>query len=440
MLNRNDESNEIKKLMLFSLAAASTVLLLFLVVIFLNDNKDNKKYLAKPNSDLSETDEDLGETSDFDEDEEISVGKQNVVSEDLDFWDMYESEDRKPIGDIEDEEQNKEQIIEDRAKEAAEKIKNPTGNKKESEQEAESKKSKVAPVRVKAKSRDGSEAWYDVMGSLAKNTYDFSEYLGNEKGLLKYNAPGVRCYAGIDLTNKVGTVDFDKINNFGIDYVMIRVAARMQDTGIIAADDRFIEYVNGAKAASIPCGVFFSSQAINDVEAIEEANFIVAAIASYDIKYPIAIDLSGSNGNARTDRLTSSERTQIVKKFCETVKAFGKRPVIYASRDMLIADLNLEDLKEYDIWLRDDAVTADSLYSNNVSDEDAIKKSAKDEDAKNKDTKKSEDEVEPASEQKDYIGTDYPYDFSMWHYTDNGTVDGISQNVGLNMSFVNYAE
>ena len=43
-------------------------------------------------------------------------------------------------------------------------------------------------------------------------------------------------------------------------------------------------------------------------------------------------------------------------------------------------------------------------------------------------------------EKPEYIGTDYPYEFAMWQYTNKGTINGIEGPVNVNMSFVNYAE
>lgn len=430
MLNRNDDSKEAKELLLFCLAAASTVLLLFLVVIYLQDNKGNKKFMAKPNpsAESEEADDSSSEIED-EESNDLSVGKANVVSEDLDFWDMYDEPDRKPIGDIDEEEHELEKVIEDRAKEAALKIKKSSSNDSDDESDSEEeKKKKVNSDRIKATAKDGTSSYFDILTELKKNTYDFEEYLGNEHGILKYNSPATKSIAGIDLSNKAGIVDFNKLKDAGIDYVMIKVGGRSQDMGAMTVDDKFVEYANGAVSAGIPIGAYFCSYAVNDVEAVEEANFTVAALANYNLKYPIAMDLSGSGSSAtRADRLTSSERTAIVKKFCETVESFGKKPVICASRDLLIADLNLLDLKDYDIWLKDEAVTAD--YKK-VRDE-------KEEDAKNK---KAESDESESYVKPDYIGTDYPYEFSMWQYTQKGEIEGVTGMANLNMSFVDYAE
>ena len=35
---------------------------------------------------------------------------------------------------------------------------------------------------------------------------------------------------------------------------------------------------------------------------------------------------------------------------------------------------------------------------------------------------------------------DYPYQFAMWQYNKNGTVNGISGNVSFNISFIDFTE
>ena len=94
--------------------------------------------------------------------------------------------------------------------------------------------------------------------------------------------------------------------------------------------------------------------------------------------------------------LGSEERTELIVKYCDTIKSFGYEPLIYASRDMLIAGLLPDKLADYDIWLSDDY--------------------------------------------KPEKGTDYPYRFSMWQYTKKGKVDGIEGDVDLNLRFINNKE
>lgn len=445
MLNRNDDQFEAKKLMLLCMAAASLVMLLFLVAIYMHDSKKPNKKTGKEVTDIEV------------EEPKIEVGRSNLVSEDLDFWDMYDGGEKKPIEDLD---KNKDSIVKKNKQTVSEKtiIGSSNKNKKETDKDDEEDDEQIIKKdqmddgkHVKVMGQDGKAAWYDILSDVKKNTYDFNEYLTYDNGFLKYNAPDVKTYIGADLSSKQGTVDFDKVKRAGIDYVMLKVAGRGYETGQISIDEKFVEYAQGAIAAGLPIGVYFNSQAVNEIEAVEEANFTVSAANNIIAKYPIAIDLTEiKNDSSRTDKLTAKERTAVVKKFCDTVKAFGKTPVICASRDFLITEINLSDLTDYDIWLKDEAVTADYMRrSHSEADDDSEEKAESEKKSKGNDKKTGEkiadDEGVEAEnsfyeERPEYIGTDFPYDFTLWQYTEKGTVNGINSSVNLNLSFVNYAE
>lgn len=441
MLNRNDDQLEAKKLMLLCVAAASLVVLLFLAVLYFHDSKNKPKPVAKEKKQEEASEPD------------IVVGRSNVVSEDLDFWDMYSTGEKKPIADLDDDvvskKSKKNQEITERIIKNSEKKKDDDEDSSDSDVKAE-KDAMDDGKHVKVVSSDGKAAWYDILSDVNKNTFNFSEYLTYDNGFLKYNSSDVKSYIGADVSSYQGTIDFEKVKKAGIDFIMIKGASRGYETGQITIDEKFVEYAQGATAAGIPMGVIISSQAINDVEAIEEANFIVAASNNINAKYPVAIELTEvKNDKARTDKLTPKERTEIVKKFCETVKSFGKTPIVCASRDFFITELNLSDLTDYDLWLKDEAVTADYMRVTHIEDEatptderdkNVVTSSDDRNKTSDKDEKTTDNNEELKEERPDYIGTDFPYDFKMWQYTEKGTVNGINNSVNLNLSFVNYAE
>lgn len=460
MLNRRDDQNEAKKMVLFCVAAASMVLLLFLVVLYMHDSKNATKYAVKQEQEKSNDEPD------------IEVGKSNIVSSDLDFWEMYDKDIIPKEEEEESEEKEKNKI--DSKKIAADIAASSSAKaKKQSEDAADASMNKNTKEKdemddgkhIKITGSDGKPVWVEILEDFKKNNYNFEEYLAFDNGLLKYNSSDIKSIAGVDISSYDGTVDFSKVKNAGIGFVMIKVASRGYESGQINIDDKFVEYATGATAAGLPIGVYMCSQAVNDVEAVEEANYAVAASNNYGVKYPVAIDLSlVTNDKARTDRMTSAERTAVVKKFCETVKSYGRTPIICASRDFLISKLDLLDLKDYDFWLKDEAVTADYMRIEHVSDineEDeeqdsssnssssgssssssSTSKSAKSSSASSSSSKSSSSSsvTQKEVELPDYIGTDYPYKFSMWQYTKKGTINGIDGAVNLNLSFVNYAE
>lgn len=437
MLNRNDDQNEAKKMVLFCIAAASVVLLLFLVVLYTHDAKNTSKHVVKK-EETKKTDE-----------PDIKVGKSNIVSSDLDFWDMYEKEVVEEIED-EDELEKKSAKSKSISKKIADKRASSSSNKKIDDDLDSMNSSKHKEKdemddgkHIKVIGSDGQPAWYEILDDVKKNNLSFDNNLVYDNGLLRYTSSDVKSLAGIDISNYQGTIDFSKVKSAGIDFVMIRVGTRGYESGQINIDNKFVEYASNATSAGLSIGAYFSSQAITDVEAIEEANYAVAAANNYNIKYPIVIDFTQvTNDKCRTDKLTSSERTDIIKKFCDTVKSYGKTPAIRASRDFLISKLDLEKLDGYDIWLKDEAVLPEYIKMQYIEDNDSDddNTNASSSSSSSSSSSKSSSSSSELDNEYEYIGTDYPYDFAIWQYSENGTINGIDGKVNLDIAFVNYAE
>lgn len=384
-----EETKAYKKMIATCIAAASGIVLLFLIVLYSN-NKDKSKASDIPdNSEVVET-------------EEFSVGESNLTSKDLDFWDMYEKEET--ISDDEEDEELTPYHKTDEDDELKENILKENEKNKEDESESlnkepdsdfgssDSKYNDDSHLAVVGKDR--KTTYYEIITDVTKHPYDLENKLTkDDKGRFKYDSGDLKSISGVDLSKYNGSVDFQKVKADGIDFAMLRIASRGYGTGVISLDEKFVEYATNAKENGINIGVYFFSQAISKEEAVEEACYAVGAIANYGVRYPIAIDMETVDDESRTDKLTMKERTEIAKAFCDTVKQYGYNPIIYANRDYLVSKLNLEDLDGYDVWLAD---------KNNI--------------------------------------TDYPYKFSMWQYSQEGSVDGIEGSVDLDLSFVKYEE
>lgn len=410
MINSNDNKYK-NKMVLLCVAAASCVLLCFLVVIYKSEDKKPKKVPVMSELSNAEADEqDLAL-------DEVEYGKKNITSEDLDFWDMNigsyspsvkrNTDSDETLGENnENDELNKGNTIKDPKKkeknkdeDVSEKTMNTDSKDSDDEKEKDNSKNKL-----KVALEDGSFEEYEIDKDILKNEYDFEKYLSNtEKG---YFYSDGNAKVGIDISKHQGIVDFQKVKDSGIDFAMIRVGSRGISTGEITLDDKFVEFATNANSVSLPIGAYFYSMATNDVEAVEEANFAVAACVNYGITYPIAIDMEiVANDSYRSKNLSNKERTTIAKTFCDTVKAFGFKPMIYARYDYLLSKLDLKELEGIDIWLCDVVTEGGSRYT---------------------------------QENKDVYYTDYPYWFNMWQYSHSGRVDGINSDVDLNICFKNY--
>lgn len=241
---------------------------------------------------------------------------------------------------------------------------------------------------------DGKEEWVLISPYLPKHEYDFTR-LVCQSDFMKYYENGKQVsYVGVDISKFQDYVDFVKVKKAGIDFVMLRVGARGYGTGQLILDDYFADNLKRATDAGLEVGVYFFSQAITKEEAVEEANMVIDNLGEYKITYPVAFDMELiENDTARTDTLSRSERTEITKTFLDTIAAAGYKTIIYGNKEWLIKQIDMSKLTAYDVWL---------------------------------------------SQQTDI--PDYPYKFTMWQYSLEGSVDGIAGYVDMNISFIDYSE
>ena len=227
---------------------------------------------------------------------------------------------------------------------------------------------------------------YDSTGNtlLASDSKDFMYYTD-------------RTY-GIDVSKYQGNINWSGVKQSNVDFAMVRIGYRGYGTGKIVADNYYEQNLRGAMSNGIECGVYFFSQAINRDEGIEEANWVLDKIKGYNLDYPIAIDTEWSNSDqdGRADNISKEDRTEAIKGFVETIRNAGYTPIIYASKDWLINQLDMSKLSGYDVWLAHYVSGAPE----NTSDYDGY--------------------------------------YTIWQYTSEGSVNGITGNVDLDISYKKY--
>ena len=154
---------------------------------------------------------------------------------------------------------------------------------------------------------------------------------------------------GIDVSKHNGNINWTEVRNSGVSYVIIRCGYRGSSTGALIEDPKFRANIQGATAAGLKVGIYFFTQAVNQIEAVEEASMTVALIKNYKISYPVFLDVEASGG--RADGLDTATRTQIVNAYCQTIANSGYTAGVYANKTWLSSKLNVGALGSYKIWL-----------------------------------------------------------------------------------------
>ncbi len=196
---------------------------------------------------------------------------------------------------------------------------------------------------------------------------------------------------GIDVSKGNKKIDWQAVADSGVDFAIIRCGYRGSSTGALVEDPYFKKNIEGAEAAGIKVGIYFFTQAVNPVEAVEEASMALALSKQYELALPIFIDTEGAGGNGRADGLDVETRTAVCDAFCKTIENAGFNGGIYASKHWLEHNLTMDDLSDYTVWL--------AQYSKKAT---------------------------------------YEGEYALWQYTSAGTVDGIETRVDLNMCYMDY--
>ena len=202
-----------------------------------------------------------------------------------------------------------------------------------------------------------AERYYGEDGYGSEETgYDLSNHLREDcwewdGSFISYQEEGFTSTVGVDVSKWNGEIDWDSLREQGIEFAVIRVGFRGYETGDLVLDDRFYEYMDGASAAGLQIGVYFYSQAIDEEEAVEEANFVINNIAGYYVSLPVYFDTEEVRmGESRTDIMATANYTLNAEAFCRTIEDQGYRAGVYASNEWIRRNLELSRLIDYEIW------------------------------------------------------------------------------------------
>ena len=196
---------------------------------------------------------------------------------------------------------------------------------------------------------------------------------------------------GIDVSKYQPSINWSSVKASGVNFVIIRCGYRGASTGALIQDPYFTSHIKGAKAAGLKVGVYFFTTALTEAEAVEEASMCAALCSGYGINYPIFMDCENSP-RPGYNSMSASERTAVIKAFCNTIKSAGYTPGVYANKTWLSSYINTSSLSGCRIWLA----------------------------------------------QYNAAGPTYTGRYDIWQYTSKGHVDGISGNVDMNQSYMGY--
>ena len=242
----------------------------------------------------------------------------------------------------------------------------------------------------------GDEGWVQANGNLfylqgggpvtGLRLIDGKYYYFDDKGV---KAAAV----GIDVSTYNEEIDWELVREQGIGFVIIRVGGRGWSSGSIYADLRCEAYLRGAKKAGLRVGAYFYSTALNEAEAVREAEAALDVLAGLPLELPVFIDveLSGEYPKGRADTLSVAQRSAVADAFCRRIESAGYRAGVYSGKYYFHSSLDPRALSGYTLWL--------------------------------------------ASYTKDRMPPRFREAYSLWQFTDRGVVDGVRSPVDMDVLF-----
>ncbi len=218
---------------------------------------------------------------------------------------------------------------------------------------------------------------------------------------------------GIDVSSWNGVIDWQKVKNDGVEFAIIRIGYRGYGTGRIVLDDMAIRNLEGAQNAGIKIGAYFFSTAMNEQEAIEEAQFTVNVIRDYTITYPVVYDCEGYNDpDYRIYNLSKGIRTNNALAFLNYIENCGYEGMMYSSSSHFTEDNEWEISRidpYYDVWV--------AQYWLGFQDEGGAFSEY------------------PSFESLENRMTAYTGKYRMWQFSSAGIINGIDGYVDLDVEY-----
>lgn len=191
---------------------------------------------------------------------------------------------------------------------------------------------------------------------------------------------------GIDISNHNGVINFNKVKESGIGFVMIR-----SSYGWFNEDKSFRNNVKGCEAVGLPYGLYHYSYARNLNEAQTEVEGLIRLAKSCNPTYPIVIDMEDADGYKAKNGVSNDMCIQICEYECKKLEEAGYYAMIYANLDWLKNIINDSRLDRFDKWV--------AQWASNCT---------------------------------------YNKTFGIWQYTSGGTVSGINGRVDMNECYKDY--
>lgn len=150
---------------------------------------------------------------------------------------------------------------------------------------------------------------------------------------------------GTDISKHQGAVDFMKMKQMGVKFVIIRAGYGETE------DKMFTAYINAAIMAGLAVGVYWFIYAKDNESARKNADKFNQVIKPYKNKITCGTWADWEyDSDKRAGILTVLQRSDLVNIFCKMMADYGYEIGIYANKDYIQSKFMTELVAKYPLW------------------------------------------------------------------------------------------
>lgn len=150
---------------------------------------------------------------------------------------------------------------------------------------------------------------------------------------------------GTDISKWQGAVDFVKMKQMGIEFVIIRAGYGETE------DKMFTAYINAALMAGLAVGVYWFIYAKDGDGAKKNADKFEQIVRPYKDKITCGAWADWEyDSDKKAGALTVAQRSNIVDKFCQIMVTYGYEVGIYANKDYINNKFTEKLIAKYPLW------------------------------------------------------------------------------------------
>lgn len=139
---------------------------------------------------------------------------------------------------------------------------------------------------------------------------------------------------GIDVSKWQGDIEWKKVKDSGVEFVMIRLGTQIGPGKESNIDRYFSKNIKEAKEVGLDVGVYYFSYASTVKEAKAQAKWVIEMLDGYTLDLPVVFDWECYDSFDDFE-LNLHELNEISNSFLESIKEAGYIPMHYASKNYL---------------------------------------------------------------------------------------------------------